>query len=185
MRQAGEQGEVNRVIRKSHAQSASEALDLLGALLAAELVAPSECLWLVSPWVSDVEVLDNRVGAYDSLTRFGARPIRLAEVLVTLAAADATVVVATTPDRHNDFFLRRLTSLERDLQVANSVRIVVDRTGRLHTKALTGDDYALAGSMNITHSGLRFREEQIELHTEPSYVAQARMDAFDRFGGVL
>jgi hypothetical protein len=176
---------VNRVIRKSRAQSSGEVLEMLGALFSAELVAPSKCIWLVSPWISDVEVLDNSAGTYAALTRFGRRPIRLAELLVTLASAGACVVVATTPDTHNDTFLRRLKLLKTDLRVDEGVEVVVDRTSKLHTKALTGDDYAVAGSMNITFNGMNLREEQVELHTETSYVAQARMDAFDRFGGVL
>lgn len=176
---------MNRVIRKSNAQSATEVLDLLGALFSAELTQPSVCLWLVSPWVSDVEVLNNSVGTYGALVRFGRRPIRLAEVLVTLAASGAEVVVATTPDNHNDTFIRRLSQLGTDLRVMDRVRITVDSTGKLHTKAMIADGYALAGSMNITQNGIHLREEQIELHTERSYVAQARMDAYDRFGGVL
>lgn len=176
---------MNRVIRKSRAQSAGEVLEMLSALFSAELVEPSRCVWLVSPWVSDVEVLDNSAGTYSALARFGRRPIRLAEVLVTLAVEGALVVVATTPDAHNDMFLRRLKVLKEDLRVEDRVKVVVDRSGKLHTKALTGDDYAVAGSMNITYTGINLREEQVELRTDESYVAQARMDAFDRFGGVL
>lgn len=176
---------MNRVIRKSRAQSSGEVLELLGALFSAELVAPSVCVWLVSPWVSDVEVLDNSASTYSSLTCFGRRPIRLTEVLVTLATAGAYVVVGTTSDGHNNMFLRRLALLARDMMAEDRVKVVVDQTGKLHTKAFTGDDYAVAGSMNITYNGIRLREEQVELHTEPSYVAQARMDAFDRFGGIL
>jgi phosphatidylserine/phosphatidylglycerophosphate/cardiolipin synthase-like enzyme len=176
---------VNRVIRKSRAHSAGEVLEMLGALFSAELVEPSRCVWLVSPWVSDVEVLDNSAGMYSTLTRFGRRPIRLIEVLVTLAAEGAFVVVATTPATQNDTFLRRLEGLRKDLRVEDRIRVVVDHSGKLHTKALTGDDYAVAGSMNINYTGIHLREEQVELRTDESYVAQARMDAFDRFGGVL
>jgi hypothetical protein len=176
---------MNRVIRKSRAQSASEVLEMLGALFSAELVAPSKCVWLVSPWVTDVEVLDNSAGTHSALMRFGRRPIRLVEVLVTLAAEGAFIVVATTPDAHNDMFRRRLTLLQNDLNVADRIRVVVDESGKLHTKALTGDDYAVAGSMNITHTGINLREEQVELRTDDVYVAQARLDAFDRFGGEL
>ena len=176
---------MNRVIRKSRAQSAGEVLEMLSALFSAELVEPSKCVWLVSPWVSDVEVLDNSAGTYSALTRFGRRPIRLVEVLVTLAAEGAFVVVAITPDAHNDMFLRRLEALKNDLRIEDRIKVVVDRSGKLHTKALTGDDYAVAGSMNITYTGINLREEQVELRTDESYVAQARMDAFDRFGGVL
>lgn len=176
---------MNRVIRKSRAQSAGEVLDLLGALFSAELVAPSRCLWLVSPWVSDVEVIDNSAGTYPALTRFGRRRVRLAEVLCTLAADGSQVVIGTTADRHNDTFVRRLKVLGRDLRVDNAITIVVDPTGALHSKALTGDDYALTGSMNITYNGINLREEHVELRTEPEFVAQARMDAHDRFGGAL
>lgn len=176
---------MNRVIRKSKAQSASEVLDLLGALFSAELITPSSCVWLVSPWISDVDILDNSTGTYASLTRFGRRRIRLAELLVALAADGAHIVIATTSDSHNDNFRRRLTLLSRDARIDDRVNVVVDPTGRLHTKALTGDDYALAGSMNITYNGIHLREEYVELRTESDFVAQARMDAFDRFGGTL
>ncbi|MEV4712618.1 phospholipase D-like domain-containing protein DpdK [Micromonospora sp. NPDC049374] len=176
---------MNRVIRKSKAQSASEVLDLLGALFAAELVNPSKCLWLVSPWISDVEVVDNRGGTYPALTRYGRRRIRLAEVLTSLAAEGTRVVIATTSDAHNDTFRRRLERLSVDMRVTDQVTIVVNGTRSLHTKALTSDDYALVGSMNITYNGILLNEEQVELRREPTYVAQARMDAFDRFGGVL
>ncbi|WP_020670653.1 phospholipase D-like domain-containing protein DpdK [Amycolatopsis nigrescens] len=176
---------MNRVIRKSRAQSASEALDLLGALFTAELLAPSKCIWLVSPWISDIEILDNVAGTYPVLDHYGKRVVRLSEVLGTLAADGARIVVATTLDAHNDAFTRRMGMLSRDLRVEHLVDIRTDPSGRLHTKALTGDGYALAGSMNITYNGVFIREEQIELRTDEEYVVQARMDAYDRFGGVL
>ncbi|MER5265094.1 phospholipase D-like domain-containing protein DpdK [Actinosynnema sp. NPDC002837] len=176
---------MNRVIRKSKAQSAGEALDLLAALFSAELASPAKCLWLVSPWISDVELLDNTTGAYSSLMRFGRRRVRLAEVLVTLATSGTEVVVATTSDNHNRTLRDRLEVLSGDLHVESRLKVVVDSTDQLHTKALTSDDYALAGSMNITYNGIHLREEQVELRTEPDYVAQARMDAHGRFGGVL
>jgi hypothetical protein len=176
---------VNRVVRKSRAQSASEARDLLAAVFTAELVRPSSCLWLVTPWISDIELLDNRTGAFVDLLPFGWRPIRLAEVLVRLASYGCTVVVATNSDQHNAIFRNRLLYLAEDFAVRERVLIEVDSTDELHAKTLTGDDYTLTGSMNITHFGIEIREEHIELHTDPSYVARARMDMHDRFGGTL
>ena len=176
---------MNRVIRKSKAQSAGEVLDLLNALFTAELIAPSKCLWLVSPWISDVEIIDNSAGTYPVLGHYGKRAVRLTEVLGTLALEGTRVVIATTSDATNDSFVRRMQLLSRDLRIEEGVDIRTDYSGRLHTKALTGDDYALAGSMNITYNGIFIREEQVELKTDAEYVAQARMDAYDRFGGVL
>jgi hypothetical protein len=71
------------------------------------------------------------------------------------------------------------------MRVGSLVSTSIDASSNLHTKALTGDDFALAGSMNITFNGIQVREELIDLRTDDAYVAQARMDAFDRFGGVL
>jgi len=176
---------VNRVIRKSQSASASEAADLLAGLFSAELCLPSACLWLVSPWISDVELIDNSSGGFDVLARHGRRKIRLAEVLVTLAAQGTHIVVGTTTDDHNTRFLQRLRLLAEDLRVADKLTVSIDVTDNLHTKALTGDDFALSGSMNITFNGIQIREELIDLRTDLSYVAEARMSAFDRFGGVL
>ncbi|TMQ95292.1 hypothetical protein ETD83_22660 [Actinomadura soli] len=176
---------MNRVIRKSSARSSHEVLDLLGALFAIELCYPGTCLWLVSPWISDVGVMDNTTGNFPALAPFGRQPARITEVLVTMAAEGTQIVVATTNDPHNDAFKRRLTVLARDLNVTANITIKTDPTGRLHTKSLTSDTYALAGSMNITYNGIHIREEQVELRTEADYVAQARMDAYDRFGGRL
>ena len=50
---------MSRVIRKSQTRSSTEAASLLANLFAAELVSPSECIWLVSPWISDIQILDN------------------------------------------------------------------------------------------------------------------------------
>jgi hypothetical protein len=176
---------VNRVIRKSQSASASEAADLLAGLFSAELCLPGTCLWLVSPWISDVELIDNSTGGFDALARHGRRRIRLTEVLVTLASQGAHIVVGTTTDDHNTKFLDRLRLLAEDVRVADKLTISIDRTDNLHTKALTGDDFALSGSMNITFNGIQIREELIDLRTETSYVAEARMAAYERFGGVL
>ncbi len=176
---------MSRVIRKSQNASASEAATLLSGIFSAEICSPSKCLWLVSPWISDVELLDNSAGDFDSLTRFGKRGVRLAEVLVTLASHGCHVVVGTTTDGHNVRFLDRIANLAEDLRLERKLTLSIDASENLHTKALTGDDYALAGSMNLTYNGIKVREEFLDLRTEPEFVAQARMDAFDRFGGEL
>ena len=87
---------MNRVIRKAQTHSSGEASALLAALMATELLQPSRCLWLISPWISDLILLDNSAGTYGALGRWGSRPIRLSEIVVTLLSSSATVVVGTT-----------------------------------------------------------------------------------------
>lgn len=176
---------MSRVIRKSQTASASEAADLLTGLFTAELATSSKCLWLVSPWISDVEMIDNSAGTFTALSRFGKRRVRLTEILVCLAGRGCHVVVGTTTDPHNTRFVERLRQLCGDMRVEDRVTVNIDSSENLHTKAITGDDFALSGSMNITYNGIEVREELIQLHLDPTFVAQAKMDAFDRFGGVL
>ena len=95
------------------------------------------------------------------------------------------MVVATTEDAHNDTFRSRIALVSRDLRVQDRVHIEIDSSGWLHTKSIVADDYVLVGSMNITHNGIHLREEHVELRTDADFVAQARMDAYDRFGGRL
>ena len=62
------------------------------------------------------------------------------------------------------------------------MRVTRDPANLLHEKAITGDGYAVIGSMNITWYGVNLREEYLELRTEEDFVARARLDAMDRFG---
>ena len=52
----------SRQIFKGQGKAEREAERLLQTILLAELVAPSEVIWLISPWVTDVAILDNRTG---------------------------------------------------------------------------------------------------------------------------
>jgi phosphatidylserine/phosphatidylglycerophosphate/cardiolipin synthase-like enzyme len=55
----------------------------------------------------------------------------------------------------------------------------------LHAKSIVADDFALVGSMNLTYTGVHLREEYLELKTDPEFVAEARISAFESFGGIL
>ncbi len=176
---------MTRVIRKSRSRSSREAANLLSSIFAAELIQPSRCLWLVSPWISDIGILDNTTNGFEAIRPFGPRPIRLSEILVTLAGRGSNVVVGTTADTTNNAFRQRTHRLFEDRGLAASLTIDIDVSGELHEKAITGDDFVLSGSMNITNSGVFVREEFLEFRSDEEFVARSRMDAFERFGGVL
>lgn len=176
---------MSRVIRRSHAQSATEAKELLCAVLAAELALPSTCLWLLAPSVSDLELLDNSAGTFAGLSRFGRRGIRLVEILGALADLGASIAVVTSSDQRNRAFRRRLEFVSQDLRVSDRVRLLLDDTEQPPAKSLIGDDFALVGGMEFNYGGIELREEQLELRIDPSYVAEARMEMRDRFGGTV
>ena len=176
---------MSRVIRKSRATSSREAADLLAALFVAEIVKPSRCLWLVSPWISDIPVLSNSAGEFAGLGLAAGRTLRLTDVLLALGREGSTVVIGTTSDASNAIFLQRAESAFRQTGMSHRLVLSIDRDEELHEKAITGDDFAVAGSMNITNNGVFVRQEFIEFRTDEAFVAQSRMDSFERFGGVL
>lgn len=176
---------MTRVIRKSRTTSSREAAELLAGIFVAELVKPSKCLWIVSPWISDIPILDNVGGEFDGLYDMPHRSVRLTEMLATLASSGSCVVIGSTTDPSNTAFLQRIEMAFESQGMASRLTLSLDAAGELHEKAITGDDFAVAGSMNITNSGVFVREEFIEFRTDEEFVARARMDAFERFGGAL
>jgi len=174
-----------RVIHKTASQARNEVRDLLEAIFIAELMSPSRCLWVVSPWVSDIMVVDNRGAGYDGLDpTLGARSIRLSEALARLVRMGSTVCVACRPIETNARFLEALrASLDR--ANAPDDALIVTETENLHEKGLLGDDYYLNGSMNLTYSGVELLDELVQFELDASSVAAARVSFHARYGGKL
>jgi phosphatidylserine/phosphatidylglycerophosphate/cardiolipin synthase-like enzyme len=149
---------------------------LLESALVSELLAPSPELWLVSPWISDVTVLDNSRGGYDGLLPdASARPYSLAEVLALLVRGGAQLTVVTRHDPHNGPFLRRLDRL------AAGGRLLVVKHDDLHEKTLSGQDWIITGSMNFTIRGMELNDEVVFYRVDAQAAAQARVDLAHRW----
>jgi phosphatidylserine/phosphatidylglycerophosphate/cardiolipin synthase-like enzyme len=160
--------------------SARQVPDLLQTVFVAELLRPSRCLWLVSPWVSDIPVLDNRANGFLALEPLWVRaPIRLSRVLVQLLRQGTTVHVATRPADHNRGFLQRLEEQAR----AGDLPLFLHQAENLHAKGILGDGFLLAGSMNFTYSGISLNEEAVTFTTDPNEVARTRVELTQRWGG--
>ena len=73
----------DRIIFKSANSAPHAARDALAMVLAHELVVPSEVVYLLAPWASNIVIFDNRIGQFDGLNaEWGRREIRLIEVLL-------------------------------------------------------------------------------------------------------
>lgn len=172
--EADEEPTTSRFIVKTSATNRDDIRDLLESLFAAELLNPGQEIWIVSPWVSDIPLLDNRSGAYSGLEpTWAKRFITLAELLAhALKANPATVIrIVTRPDSTNIRFTERLRFLaELD---GNGDRLRIDnQRPELHTKGIATHSFALIGSMNLTHNGLSVLEEAIDLNIDPARIAQ-------------
>lgn len=164
-----------RRIFRSAATSQEVVRELLQIMWLAELMAPSEEVWLVSPWVSDFVLLDNRSGRFDSINpQWHRREIRLVDYTIQLMTAGTRVVVVTRPDPHNLTFLARLE--DRAVESGLEDKLDVLKRDRLHTKGILTSGGILMGSMNLTYSGLELNEESVYYETSFEAIAKARVE---------
>ena len=169
-----------RQILRTRSGSRLQIRGLLDSLFTAELLSPSFKLFLVSAWVRDIQVLDNRSGSFRGLDpTWGRRTLRLSEVLGLLVERGTELVLAIRPEPGNEDFAERLLKRLRSGDVS---RVRVLKRSELHVKGLLGDGYAVTGSMNFTNSGVEHNEELLTYETDPERVAELRVE-FDRAYG--
>jgi hypothetical protein len=166
-------------VRQIHSNSSSSALqDLLQSLFVAELLYPSRCLWCVSPWISDIPVLNNETHSFSQIVpEWQNRRILLSEMIAQMLLAGTTVHIATRDDDKNHSFLSALARLE-DRQ-----RLRVHKQAELHEKGLVSDKFYLSGSMNFTFAGIQIYEECVSLITTSELVSAGRITMTQRWGG--
>lgn len=171
-----------RHILRTSSAARGEISDLLQALLVAELISPSGCIWLVSPWLSNVPVIDNRSGAMRGLDAgWARRQIRLVEVLAHLLEVGSEVHVVVRPGAGNEAVLAELEGAAGRWRHAR--RLHLERRPDLHAKGLLGDDYCLSGSMNFTRNGVEHLDEMVTLVIDSAEVARLRLAFTHEYGG--
>jgi phosphatidylserine/phosphatidylglycerophosphate/cardiolipin synthase-like enzyme len=149
--------------------------EILSTALVSELIQPSAHLWLVSPWVSDIIVLDNRDEHLEAvLGQDYVRTLYLSEVLAMIVSGGCRLHVAVRPDDHNTTFLGRL---ERVL----SRPFDLHRGEDLHEKTLCGGEWLITGSMNFTWRGLEVNDEAVMYSVDRELAAQTRLDLEHRW----
>jgi len=169
----------NRVINSR--LSPRQIPELLQSVFVAELLVPSRCIWLVSPWVSDIPIIDNTANNFLTLEPSWSRSrIRLSQVLLTLAEKGTTIHVATRPDTHNRSFMEGFKMMAD----AKGLAVKLHQKEELHAKGLVGDSFALNGSMNFTFNGISVNEEELNYYTDPTAISERKIILTERWGGV-
>ncbi len=163
-----------RRIFKSSVTSWKVIEELITLMILAELVDPGEEFWIVSPWISDVPLLDNRPGSFDVVNpEWGRREVRLVDVASQLMAGGSRLIVVTRFNEHNKIFLQRLRDAAVDAAVEASLTVIV--RDQLHTKGILSKRGLMLGSMNLTYNGLELNDEIVEYDTDPTNLASARL----------
>jgi phosphatidylserine/phosphatidylglycerophosphate/cardiolipin synthase-like enzyme len=146
--------------------------DLLQNLLITELLLPSKELWVLSPWISDILVIDNAAGQFkDLLPGMPARPIRFTEALIELARRGSSVRVVMRKDERNFVVRQRLS----DATLIGPHPSVLIREN-LHDKGMISDRFHVQGSMNFTFFGQAVNEEGVTVTSDPDQIARARVE---------
>lgn len=176
----------SRLIVKSAEGNREEVRDLLESILAVELLSPGTELWLVSPWITDLPILDNRSGSYSGLDpTWPKRHRSLAELLGNLLehSPKTKLLVVTRPSEDSSTArfcerLRNIIGLSGNLDRLS----LNDRRANLHTKGLIGDQVALSGSMNFTNNGISVLEETVQFQIDEQTVSQFLMSFHEHYG---
>jgi phosphatidylserine/phosphatidylglycerophosphate/cardiolipin synthase-like enzyme len=171
---------LHRRIFKTRTTGVATLRELLQTMFVTELLLPGESIWIVSPWISDVVLIDNRSGNFDALNpEWGRREIRLADALVTLMNHGTKVNIVTNMDVHNNAFRTRIADLGCEHDLEDHLGLFFQQ--HLHTKGILLTQCLLMGSMNLTYNGMVINDEWVEFSLEPQELIQARL-VFSEYG---
>lgn len=164
-----------RRIFKNQQTGSATIRELLQSMFVGELLGTGNRIWIVSPWISDIVLIDNRSGSFDSLNpEWGRREVRLADILIGLMARGAEVVIVTRDLDTNTPFLNRL--YESSIMHATSEQLIVQLDPLLHTKGILLSHSLLIGSMNLTYNGLEMNDEWIQFSIDSDDIATTRLE---------
>lgn len=169
-----------RRIFKTQTTGVATIQELMQTMFVAEVLQPGEDIWIVSPWISNVVLIDNRSGNFDALNpEWGRREIRLADVLVTLMGHGTKAHIVTRNESSNDSFRTRIDDLVSEYDLQNFLNVCIH--SQLHTKGILLTRALLMGSMNLTYNGMVINDEWVEFSLDPSDLSRTRLE-FARYG---
>jgi len=161
----------NRIIKSRARGSSVQLVDCLSSLLTLELFSPGKELYLISPWLSNVPLIDNCHGQFRAIAGEYNKPtLHLADILCLLAERGTEVRVLYLPPAKDmtSIFLHGIHNVER---------IEYRGLRHLHEKGLITSHFYLCGSMNFTYSGINLNQESVVLTTDEVAVWHALQEA--------
>lgn len=152
--------------------------DILTAAIVSELCSPSDEVWLVSGWATDIVVLDNKDHRYDAVMGPAARShLTLSEAFAQFTRNGTEVHVALRENDHNFVFADKLR------RACAHGLLGLYSSPDLHEKILVGSTWLLKGSMNFTWSGTHRNEESVEFEVNSQQAASQRLELRTRWIG--
>ena len=170
-----------RVLQNSRGRFRNEARELLQLFFAAEVVKPSERVYVVSPWLRDIELFDNTTGSFADLVPDAPRRVlRLTDIFRCLLVLGTRIVLVVRAPRDDGGVGQALEEIATALDRTHLVSVV--ESAELHSKGLLGAHAALTGSMNVTHAGLERNTELLQFHTDGESIGRLRLEFTGAYG---
>jgi hypothetical protein len=142
--------------------------EVLGAQLAGLIIKP-EPIWLVSPWLSDFPLLDNRAGEWSALDpSWGSREIGFNEMLACAVNEGCVLRLVTKNDSKNVSFINHLKN-----RLLSNAEFYLQKNDPVHTKGFLTSQFFLKGSMNYTFSGANRNDEHLILTNDNDLISEA------------
>ena len=166
-------------VRDIYSRGGSESLaSLLQSLFVAECIQPSSSVWVVSAWISDIELIDNRARQFSMIDlTWPASYIRFSQVLGAMMKMGTIVNIVTNTDENNIAILENL----RRQGSGSETQLKVFKSPTLHEKGILTDHFVIDGSMNFTFSGIRVNEEHVTFRIQPEVIAERRIHLENRW----
>jgi len=155
-----------------HANSSPRILqELLLNIFVGEFMAPSNEVWIISPWISNIDIIDNRNGGFDSINPdWRDKNVRLDDVLLHLLVSGSSTILVANEENHSDEFFEVLRVKAADKGLSSGLKLI--RRKSLHTKGIFTDAGALTGSMNITYRGVNINDERLVYEISKTAIQQ-------------
>lgn len=160
--------------------------EALESLAVAELVKPGNRFMVISPWISDFPIIDNRGGTLSALDgAWTASRINFSGFLRALLRRGVKVSLACGEGRTELALIDRLRDGTRQdgTEAGLKIRISKFDPARIleHEKALIADTWVVHGSMNLTFRGVEVNGELVTISAEPNHVAELTTTMMELF----
>jgi hypothetical protein len=161
----------NRRITSNARGGSVQLTDCLHSIFALELMSPSPEVYLISPLISNIPLINNRFGQFRvAMGDNEEDELHLATILSILANRGSKVRIIYYPHSQTEEFLHLLPP---DIDFRGSKT--------LHKNGLITKHCYLRGSMNFTYSGVNLNDEEVEFTTDATDVSYALIEAQQRW----
>jgi hypothetical protein len=156
--------------------------DLMQSIFVAEALAPSDPLWILSGWISDIPVIQNSAREFSVIDPdWPTGWVSLIQVFRTILAKGGRIAFILRDVDQNQKFVARLSSLKREFPS----QIWWTLGDHEHTKGIVSRNFDLAGSMNFTHRGIRINGEHLIYRADSKTVAGRRLALATQWKGAF